>query len=450
MENKSLDMTQLEDFYKSFVENNFEECKKSAMESLEYMKNSTAKYKGKPIYSLFAHKLFPEDTALYLKESAEKMYKILIKVMNEYLNNENYRKLFGFSKELEDLIMIPTGYDNLLPIARIDIFLNEKDLSFKYCEFNADGCSAMNEDRELNIALKLTAPYKKLSENYDIVSYELFDSWAKEFMNIYSTYYKKVDIPYIAVVDFLEKGCSVEEFEEFAKSFRKLGADAEVCEIRNLRYKDGILYSPSGNKIDAIYRRAVTCDIMDHKNEVGDFLQAVKDRNVCLVGSFCTHIIHDKIIFKILHMDRTHEFLTEDEIEYVKLHIPYTSRLTASEIDIDSVKENKDKWLIKPEDSYGAKGVFAGINFGKHIWEKVIDDHVDKHYMIQEFCMPYRTYNIDFNKEVNIFEKYSNLTGMYIYNGKFAGFYSRQSNHEIISTQYDENDIASALIKQKS
>ena len=39
---------------------------------------------------------------------------------------------------------------------------------------------------------------------------------------------------------------------------------------------------------------------------------------------------------------------------------------------------------------------------------------------------------------------------MYIYNGKFAGFYSRQSNHEIISTQYDENDIASAVIKQKS
>jgi hypothetical protein len=56
--------------------------------------------------------------------------------------------------------------------------------------------------------------------------------------------------------------------------------------------------------------------------------------------------------------------------------------------------------------------------------------------------MPYQTYNIDFHKENEAQRKYSNLTGLYVYNGKFAGVYSRQSNKEIISSEYDENDIA--------
>ena len=42
-------------------------------------------------------------------------------------------------------------YDCNIPIARIDIFYDEETGGFKFCEFNTDGTSAMNEDRELKI-----------------------------------------------------------------------------------------------------------------------------------------------------------------------------------------------------------------------------------------------------------------------------------------------------------
>lgn len=63
--------------------------------------------------------------------------------------------------------------------------------------------------------------------------------------------------------------------------------------------------------------------------------------------------------------------------------------------------------------------------------------------------MPYASYNIDFKKKNPEFKKYSNLTGIYLYGGKMAGFYSRQSVKEIISTAHDENDIASTVIRKK-
>lgn len=445
----NINMEEFNSLYKEIIENNFEANVETAKESLEYLDQSTAKYKGETIYSLYMAKTFPDHVVEYLKDSCSVMYGILKKVMKEFIEKEDYRKLFGFSKELENLILDVPRYENILPIARIDIFLNEKDLSFKFCEFNADGCSSMNEDRELNIALKKTAAYKELEKKYKIESFELFDSWVKAFLQIYSTYENKVERPNIAIVDFLEKGCSMEEFKEFQKSFQRAGYQAQVCEIRDLKFDGEHLLAADGTVIDAIYRRAVTSDIMEHLDEVEDFMDAVKNHKVCLIGSFCTQIIHNKILFHLLHTERTHKFLEEKEIEFIKEHIPYTVSLTTEEVDKNSVLEEKDKWLIKPEDSYGARGIYAGVNFSVDEWDKIVKDNVDTFYVLQEFVLPYQSYNIDFKKKEPQFRKYSNLTGMYLYNGKFAGFYSRQSDHEIISSLYDENDIASVMISEK-
>lgn len=438
----------INEYYKKLIEENMEENVKTAGESLEYLNNSTAKYKGKPIYSLYMAQVFPEKAKDYLKKSAEMMYGILRKVIREYLTQPDYRKHFGFPKELEELILRTPQYENLLPICRLDIFYNEENGSFKFCEFNADGCSSMNEDRELNIALKLTKAYKDLEKKYELHSFELFDSWAEAFLEIYRSGGYDKEYPNVAIVDFLELGCSMEEFEQFAESFRRAGMRAQVCEIRQLTFDGEHLYAPDGMVIDAIYRRAVTSDIMKHREEIKAFMDAVRANRVCLIGDFCTQIIHDKTLFYLLNHRRTHAFLTEKEKEFLAEHIPFTAELTDERIAGSDILEKREGWIIKPKDSYGARGIYAGVNFRQEEWEKVVKKHKNADYIMQEFVMPYRSWNIDFRKETPVFKKYSNLTGMFLYNGKFAGFYSRQADHEIISSDYDENDVASVWAEE--
>lgn len=443
-------MKKINEFCKKYIEENFEICKRTAQEELLYLENSTAKYKGETIYSLHIPKIFTEEAELVIKDAAETMYEILQKVMKEYIASESYRKLFGFSEELEHLILNTPCYESILPICRLDIFLNEEDYSYKFCEFNGDGTSSMNEDRELNLAFKRTALYKKLEEDYEVTSYELFDSWAREVKKIYESTGKKVEGARIAVVDFMEKGCSVYEFEEFCKAFRRVGFEAEVCEIRELSYDGSHLYTKDKKTIDVIYRRAVTSDIMAHKEEVADFLQAVEEKNVCMMGDFCTHIMHDKILFKLLRNPETKVILTDRENSFIEEHIPYTVRLTSEEISKKQVKKTKDCWIIKPEDSYGARGVFSGKNHTEKEWSTLLEQFRDQDYLLQEYVTPYKSYNIDFHKgKQSAMKQYSNLTGLYVYNGKFAGVYSRQSWKEIISTEHDENDIASIVVRKK-
>ena len=146
----------------------------------------------------------------------------------------------------------------------------------------------------------------------------------------------------------------------------------------------------------------------------------------------------------------TKQILTDDENEFVGKHIPYTEELTDIVIDKTDILSAKEKWIIKPKNSYGARGIFAGVRCNQEEWEKAVADNKNKNYVMQQFIMPYQTNNIDFHKEDDMLRKYSNLTGLYVYNGKFAGVYSRQSNKEIISSEYDENDIATIQLLERN
>lgn len=108
----------------------------------------------------------------------------------------------------------------------------------------------------------------------------------------------------IVIADFLESA-SMEEFEVFLSCFKDRGYNTEICEIRDMVYDGKNLYTPSGMKVNAIYRRAVTSDIMKHFDEVTAFISAVKDGNVVLFGDFFTQIAHNKILYKLMWEEDT-------------------------------------------------------------------------------------------------------------------------------------------------
>jgi glutathionylspermidine synthase len=418
-------MKNLNDKYLQTVRNRFEENIKSGNEAQHYMENSTAVYKGEPVACLYMPKIFSRRAWEFLQKAAHDICGILDKVTAQYLKDSDYRKLFPFEPELEELILTEAGYPRFLPIARLDIFFNEEDFSFKFCEFNADGASAMNEDREINNAIRTGDAFLEMSKEYKLESFEFFDSWVKEFAQIYSTYNKKVENPRIIITDIMENS-TPNEFLQFQKAFTKAGFDMDICDIRKLVYEGGVLKTPDGKPVNAIYRRAVTCDIMEAKESVSAFLQAARDNAVCIIGHFRTQIIHNKAVYKILRMPETLNFLTEYEREYVLRHIPETFELNAKTLQETDVLTNKNEWIIKPQDLYGSRGVFAGVDMAQADWETAVKESAGTGYLLQRFCTPYKSENLDFNGNTRPnFQAFNNITGLFVYNGKLQGIYSR-------------------------
>ena len=185
---KSEKMNAIRQEYQDYILAHKEESLQSGAAIKEYLDNSTCCYDGKVVYTLQIPKIFTEKEINYFRWVVKTTYGILEKVIKEYLKNPEYRKLYPFSKELEELILVPNLYDSYLPIARFDIFFQEDDWSFKFCEINTDGTSAMNEDYVLNMALAENNAHQEMLKKYQFASFELYDSWVKSFMDLYQTY----------------------------------------------------------------------------------------------------------------------------------------------------------------------------------------------------------------------------------------------------------------------
>ena len=458
-----------ERFYYSDVEGH----DKSGEEENQEILRSDAKYMGSPVKMLYFPKAFTEQGFSRVREAGETAWKILVKVIREYLDHPDYRKLFGFPAELEEMICRRPEYSMLLPLCRLDMFLNEETGDFKFCEFNADGSSAMNENRIMTEAYRKTEMYRDFAERYEQEPFELFDSWVRVFLNLVRQAGHYPEHPQVAVVDFLEKSITFAELEAFAEAFRRQGSDACVAEIRGLTYDGEHLYTPEGFRIDAIYRRAVTGDILDHRGEIEPFLSAVRDRKVCLIGDFCTQVVHDKILFKILHLDRTKAFLSDEENRYIEEHVPYTADLTPDLLTKEKFMHTEwvcrsgkiCRWILKPEDSYGAHGIYYSGDLTDEKWQELLKERAGKGYVIQEYVSPYRTLNADYTdtdyrdnpwqeqakgqKSPRI-HSFANMTGMYLYGGHLAGIYSRLSPLNIISVEGDEHEMVSVVARRRS
>ena len=97
----------------------------------EHMNNSTAIYHHVVVDSSYVPRLYNRETHERFTYIAETTYLILSKVMREYLENPSYRHVYDIDPRLVELILLPRGYDALLPFARVDLFLNREHREFR-------------------------------------------------------------------------------------------------------------------------------------------------------------------------------------------------------------------------------------------------------------------------------------------------------------------------------
>ena len=412
-----------------------------------YMKGCTAIHHGEYVRTCYKPKLLTERVFSRLSADMKTLYSIFGKITAAYFADDAYRARFGFDARTEELILRADPNLSLLPMARIDFFYQEETGDYTFCEFNTDGTSAMNEDRELHNAQKLSAQYHAFTSSHRTRSCELFDSWVDTVLRIYRRKYGGTAMPNVAIVDYLECG-TVNEFEIFRQHFEAKGLPAEVCDVRELHYdaSSASLTGKTGRRIDVIYRRAVTSDVLAHYEESTALLQAAREDAVLLLGDFHTQLVHNKTIFRVMQEPETLALLTEEEKAYIRAHVPVTKRF--EERDLEEVLAHKDRWILKPLDSYGSRGVHAGVENDDKWWAHLARKTVKENYLLQEFCIPYVTENYGMKNGRFGKNRYYNLTGLYVYDGVPQGVYSRVSLSPIISSQYSEKTLPTLLVDE--
>lgn len=396
---------------------------------VERVNNSSAYYHGEPIPVTYQGFFYDKAARADFQYMADHLMSITRKITKEYVENPEYRKLFGFDKRLEELILHDPGYDIPVPICRYDVFYKNRD-SFKFVEFNTDGASAMNEDNTIGQLMLETEGMKEFSKKYHLTNVEVIERWAKDSIELYHEV-KGKEKPNVAIVDHLELGTS-NEFIEFKKAYEKQGVACEIIDIRDLEYKDGKLQS-KGYEIDLVYRRIVTVEFMKLYDELEDFRRAYFDNAFLMVGSFRSQIMHYKLTYKIFRLDETKKILSVEENEFLEKTIPITEEFSTKE-DFEKVRDHKNDYILKPHDAYASHGIYTGRDYNEEEFTKILEEILDTGYIYQEYYDQDLLKIVEFDKEGKLhLKEFGAVVGMFIYNEEFVAPYTRVGQESLIS-----------------
>ena len=117
----------------------------------------------------------------------------------------------------------------------------------------------------------------------------------------------------------------------------------------------------------------------------------------------------------------------------------FTREQMAKLFTLDEVKSDKDAWIIKPADDYGAHGVYPGVDFDQAQWEAIVDENLDAGYIVQEFYQPPRVDIINTvidDDNPCLVESWQSMPGVYLYGGEPVGFYCRLGNEGVIAIDH--------------
>ncbi len=304
------------------------------------------------------------------------------------LENDEILAKFDLSEREEKLARIDPGYDKICVTSRLDTFIAGDE--FKFLEYNAETPAGVGDQMQIERVLNLVPEIKEFlaaNRNWRPKPHQ------KLLESLFATYREfggKKTKPNIAIVDWV--GVSTEaEFYILADYFESKGFPTLIVDPHELEYDDGKLHAGIF-EIDIFYKRVLIHEFLEKFGDSHPFIRAYSDGNIFMANSFRVKIAHKKASFAVLTDEKYAGLFTPEQNKTIRRHIPWTRKVESgkttfggNEIDLlEFLRDNRETFLLKPNDDYGGKGIILGWETSQTDWEIGIDDATQNSFIVQE------------------------------------------------------------------
>ncbi len=363
---------------------------------------------------------------------------VIDKVVRLYFEDERVRSSFPLHFEIPRAwFQADPGYEKPTMLNRLDVLFDGENL--KFIEFNTDnpggkGWVDVLEDLFINHPL-----YKDFIDFSDQAPQGILAREFEAIMGAMEAF--GAPKPRIALVAFDGSGGRGDE-EIVRDYFIERGVEANLLDPRDFELRSGGLYS-NGVRFHGVIRCMTSRYFLRYPREMRDFITAVTEKRACMVNSFRAQLGSEKSILSFLSNPLNHDYFSDEEIQVIRDHIPWTRKFDETvtlspegeEISIKAyMLNNRERLVLKPSSGAGGEGVLVGKACDPVEWMETIEDNAgSSRWIVQEYAeIPRIELPVIKKGEVVLEEKFLNLSP-YVFGGRYAGILGRVSSRSVIN-----------------
>ena len=365
-----------------------------------------------------------------IKSAAETIAIAFEKVANAALIDQQLMELLCLAPLEEEMARIDPGYTRLCVTSRLDSYITED--GFAFLEYNAESPAGVGDQMQLEkLLFTLPAMQTFLAKHRHWLP-QPHDALLNSLLKAYREWGGEVETPNIAIVDWSDVPTR-SEFQVLKDYFVARGHDTVITDPTDLTY-DGNTVSAEGFRVDILYKRVVIHEFLNTFDREHPLIRACKDGKVCMANSFRSKLVHKKSSFAVLTDPTYHHLFEESELELIRKHVPWTrlvkpgmTTFRGAEWDLLSlISEDRERFVLKPNDDYGGRGVLLGWEVSAEEWKTGLRTALTKPYVVQERVQGLRTTIPAYSDRVFLDQSYVDLNP-FLFENKVEGALVRLS-----------------------
>jgi len=358
------------------------------------------------------------------------------KLVRRALVDNDLLAVLGVTERETMMARIDPGYPRLCVSSRLDSYLS--DSGFQFLEYNAETPAGVGDQMQLEKVLYRLPHLKEFLNQHAHWRPEPHRRLLAALLAAYREWGGKEECPQIAIVDW--KGVATEsEFRVLQEYFCAEGYQTIIADPGELSY-DKVHLKAGDFRIDIVYKRVVIHEFFERCDEDHPLARAYVDRRICMANSFRTKLAHKKASFAILSDSKYSHLFTPEEIEVLRRHIPWTRRVERCTTDfegaehelIELIREERERFVLKPNDDYGGHGVFIGWETTPEEWERAIGLALERPYVIQQRVPLKKIPITTFSDRVRLEEMFVDFNP-FLFHNEAEGALIRLSNSSLLN-----------------
>jgi hypothetical protein len=344
---------------------------------------------GRPL-ALSLRPVFISDTMYNdIQDTVYILRQAILKLSRAFFNEQRTLDELGLNEDEIRFASIPTNVIRMSATARMDAFLTNN--SFRFVELNAESPAGIAYVHELAGIYRELPIFREFEKKVPVRFVSPLEHIVAGLLRIYHEEFDgRKEMPVFAIVDHLDVP-TYQEFVLFRDYLERTGYECEICDPRDLDIRDGWIFA-NGRKIDIVYRRLLMNDFMAMQDECGAYLEGYIAQKTCYLNSFRSKLVHKKALFSLLTDPAYSYILDIPELHAIQQHIPWTRRLREQKTWYDGrsvdmipvIRNNRENFVIKPNDDYGGSGVCLGFETDQGNWDDAIANGILKGHVVQQ------------------------------------------------------------------